>query len=345
MHAEADVDAAAELDVVRVAASDVETVRIRESIGVAIRRAEQHPDLGAVGDRDPAHHEVMAQDEPLEELERRVEPQELLDGGGGRDLTRDQPCPLGRIPRERCDTVSKRVDRRLVPGVEQEDRHRRDLVIGQTAAVDLDLAERRDHARGRAQPAFRDEVEGVATERAGGGVRLDGEVTGRRELVHLDHRVGPGQEHRTVRSRHAEQIRDHGDRERLGELAEEVERLALHQRIEQLRRDLLDRRTHVLDGAGREGPRDQRPQAGVVGRLEIEQRVALRRPELAPLGVALGLTECRPGRHRLGNAHEPAVAQQAMNVGESRYEPHAGGFVVEGGRGGPQLVQRRVGIG
>src|SRR5438270_3343859 len=80
--ADADVDPAAEADVLgRVLPAGVELVRPVEDTRVAVRGAEEQRDLRAARNRRLADREVVRQDPALEELERRIEADHLLDRG------------------------------------------------------------------------------------------------------------------------------------------------------------------------------------------------------------------------------------------------------------------------
>src|SRR5262249_61587986 len=96
--ADADVDSAAEADVLdRVLAADVEVVRLVEDAGIAVRRAEQERQLLAAGDRNLADREVVPQDPTLEELQRRVVPDQLFPRSFCRTGAVDHALPLAPV--------------------------------------------------------------------------------------------------------------------------------------------------------------------------------------------------------------------------------------------------------
>src|SRR5690349_16688414 len=100
--ADADVNAAAEADVLGgVGATDVEIVGSLEDAGVSVRRAEEERQLRAERNRDVADRKAVLEHPPLEELERRVEPDQLLDCGVRSDVAVDDSAPLLRMARKR----------------------------------------------------------------------------------------------------------------------------------------------------------------------------------------------------------------------------------------------------
>src|SRR5438034_1775999 len=73
--------------------SDVEAVGILEYVGITVRRAEDEAQLGATGDLDPVELERL-EDPALEQLQRRVEAQQLLDGGRDQAVVVAEPRQL-----------------------------------------------------------------------------------------------------------------------------------------------------------------------------------------------------------------------------------------------------------
>src|SRR5207247_8961812 len=82
--ADADVDAAAEADVVGcVRAADVEDVGVGEDTRVAVRGAEQHRDHLTSRPGDPSDLDAVHEHPALAELEWGVEADQLCHGRGG----------------------------------------------------------------------------------------------------------------------------------------------------------------------------------------------------------------------------------------------------------------------
>src|SRR5258706_632387 len=128
------MDASYEADMGRVAAAGVEAIWVRETPRIAIRGTEQHRDL--LADRNVPTRDLHAifEDPPFEKLEWRVPTNHLLDGHTGGDLSGHDPPPLVGMAQERAHPVPERVDRRLVPGVQQHHHRRRDLIVAQPVA-------------------------------------------------------------------------------------------------------------------------------------------------------------------------------------------------------------------
>ncbi len=173
--------------------------------------------MGTTGDLDPVFEHPA-----LEQLERRIEAQQLLDRGTRRHRAVDETLPLLAVLHERAHAVPERVHRRLVPGVEEHDHRRHDLGVGQPPAVDPRADEARDEVVARRAASLGDELERVVAERRCRRIRRDGLLLGRVELVHLHHRVRPVEEVAMVVGRDAEPRADEADRVRLGEVVEEV---------------------------------------------------------------------------------------------------------------------------
>ena len=157
------MDAAAEADVLGgVRPPDVEAIGVLEDPGVSVRRAEEHRDHLAPRNRRARDLDAVLEHPALEELQRRIEADELLDRGLRGDLALDEPPPLGRVVEERRHAVSERVDGRLVACVQEHDDGRDDLVVREPAAVDARLDEPAHHVVARRAAALGDQVEHVA---------------------------------------------------------------------------------------------------------------------------------------------------------------------------------------
>ena len=141
---DADVDASAERDVLGgIRAGDVERLRRVEDTWITVRGAEQNGDLLATRDLDAADLDTVLEHPALEQLQRRVVAEELLDRLRRRDRPLHEAVPLAALVHERAHAVPERVDGRLVPGVQEDDDGRHDLGIRQVLAVDARLHEPR----------------------------------------------------------------------------------------------------------------------------------------------------------------------------------------------------------
>ena len=84
---------------------------------------------------------------------------------------------------------------------------------------------------------------------------------------------------RTHFSRDANQVRNDRDRNRRREFGDEVGRALSLENVDSLMREASDPRRERLDPARDEGAVDETPQPCVLGRLELENRMAFDRVE------------------------------------------------------------------
>ena len=114
---------------------------------------------------------------------------------------------------QRLDAVGERMDRRLMAGIEQQDRGRDEFIGRELLAFLFRRDQLRQEIVARLSPAPLDIVahEAGEFERCRDGLRLDLRIAPR--LIHRHHAMRPGQELRRHLARHAEQIGDdrHGD--------------------------------------------------------------------------------------------------------------------------------------
>src|SRR2546428_10737818 len=129
----AEVNAPAEGDVAVVGTSEVETIRVGNLGGIAIRGADEgHPHL-PLADRPAADIDVRARD-ARGALHGTIVTQQLLDGTRDEPGRLAQPTELSWMAQECQGPVTDQVDRRLVAGDEQEDARREQLVLDQLVA-------------------------------------------------------------------------------------------------------------------------------------------------------------------------------------------------------------------
>ncbi len=159
----------------------------------------------------------------------------------------------------------------------------------------------------------------VLRARAGGRHRLRGQLA----------------ELRAVQLGHAQELTDHGDRQRIGERLDEVGAAGGQHGVEEFVGDLLDARAEFLDAAHRERAGDQPAQAGVVGRIGDQQvsadqlLVEERHPDLAAVlgesrvgqrGARLVVPHDQPG-HVVRVRHRQAYAVDRARLPQHRVHP------------------------
>lgn len=124
--AEAVVDAAAEGHMAVGVTGDVEAARIGEGRRVTVRRSEHQHDLIAGPDPPTGQVEVLGGN-PLGDLDRAVEPEQLVDGTGDQLGRAPQQLKLARSAQQGEDAVADEVHSRLVPGDQEKHREVDDL--------------------------------------------------------------------------------------------------------------------------------------------------------------------------------------------------------------------------
>src|SRR5262245_1391572 len=112
---------------------DVEPVGLREPRGVAIGRRNEPPSPIEFA-KDVAPQFDIFRGDALQRLDGRVVPQALLGGIHSQRGARLEQRPLLRMADQGQRPVADEIDRRLVPGEQEEHRVRDHLVAGQGAA-------------------------------------------------------------------------------------------------------------------------------------------------------------------------------------------------------------------
>ena len=181
------------------------------------------------------------------EVADRADPaQDLLDRVGQQLGAVAQLLPLAAVLGEREQPAADRVARRLVARLDEQLAVRDELLLGERRAVDLAADQLAHQVVLRVAAALVDQALEVGVHLA--ARPLDGlarrlaraPVLG---IVLADHLVGPAEQQLPVVARHAEDPRDHRERERRGDALDEVElaRGARGRRVvEDLDRDALD---------------------------------------------------------------------------------------------------------
>ncbi len=134
---------------------------------------------------------------------------------------------------------------------------------------------------------------------------------------------GPALEQLAVRGGHAQQLADDDRRQRVGQVGQHVHLARLDHRVEQLVDQRLDAGPQGLHHAGRERLADQRPQPGVVGRVEEHHEAGT---DLADRSHGRGVGAL--GEQRRVGA-EPRVPQEGGAVVVAGEDPAAVGGVVD----------------
>ena len=213
--------------------------------------------------------------------DRRGEAHELLDGVGDAAGIVAQDAPLVRMVEQRDDAVADQARRGVVAGDDQLEEARQQLLLGQAVAVGTGEQDGDEVVAGPAALGL-DQLAQVADD----GVR-GGHGGGRRSrrptataACGTSRPAAPG------RRGDAEQLADDDERERAGEAVDEIDdraRARRRERVEQVVGEAHDRWLQRGDAGGQERRGDEGPQAGVVGRVDVEHVPGERRS-----GEALG---------------------------------------------------------
>ena len=189
---------------------------------VAVRRPEQHGDLLAALELDAVDLDRL-EHPPLEQRQRRVEPEQLLDGGRHELGLRAQARQRLGMPEERPPAVAGAVDRSLVPRVEQQDAGGDQLPLGQRVAVVDDRRQAADEVvAGMSAPVGEKRAQVVAEFDA----RLDGLARRRLRRVELVHQADvrrPRPQVMAIRLGDPEQLGDDRHRQRFDIVGDEVD--------------------------------------------------------------------------------------------------------------------------
>src|SRR5271165_2879371 len=132
--ADAETDAGAEGHMRIGLASGVEGVGVRKTLRIAIGGAKQQADPLALLEGDAGELHVLER-VALKEMQRRVEPQELLDRRRAGLPARKGCARIDAAFEHRLHPVADGVDRRLMAGVEQKDAGGDEFVLAEPAAV------------------------------------------------------------------------------------------------------------------------------------------------------------------------------------------------------------------
>ena len=178
------------------------------------------------------------------------------------------------MAQERVRAVADEVDGRLVTGDVEQDHLVEQLVGREPVAAVLGGDERRQQVVGGVRTLPLDGIEHVLDDVVGRGEDLVHVLDRQQRFEAERERVRPVAHRRLVGRRHAEHLRDHPERQREREVADDVHPVApCHDGVERV----VDHRLHsgrqLLDHPRREHLLHQLAQTGVVGGIEVEDLV------------------------------------------------------------------------
>jgi hypothetical protein len=224
------------------------------------------------------------------------------------------------VAEQRRHAVADQRRRRLVAGDVEGDQLGDQLLVGEALAVDLGLHELGEEVVGRLGPLRLRHGQQVVLHLGqqvhallvvGGGLG-DVEAPG--------DGVRPLPEARAGFVGHAEHLAEHGDGQRVGEVADQLHAAPVDQLVEGAGHPLLHRGPDAFDGAGGERRLQQAPQAGVVGVVAEHQGEDL----VAPLPLAGSLeVDHRRRRGPVEIAADGRVAEHRADVVEAGEHPPA----------------------
>ncbi|OLT02145.1 hypothetical protein BJF90_05240 [Pseudonocardia sp. CNS-004] len=283
--AEAEVDAVPEGELVGAADAAVEVDPVGVGVGAWVAVGRQHPqrhdrvggDLGAGEDGRAGGHAADLG-------ERRTQPQDLLDQRRDQARLGTQPGPEPRLPVEGADDAAEQRGGGDVPGEQQAQREVGGLDLGEGAPVDPRGDQRGDQVLPRRVRAGADLVVEVGPDRREDLDHAGAEVgVCRVGDLDVEQGVRPRPEPRVVGGGEAEQLGDHGDREREGQRVDEVEAFA--GAVEQLAGDLPDAGLERRDGARGERRAHRPAQRVVLGWVDLREHPRGGGPTDGPVDV------------------------------------------------------------
>ena len=281
-------------------AADVEALGVGEGLRIAVGRVHEGEDALAAPDQASAELDVVGGD-ARQGAGRPVVAQPFLDGARRERRVGPESLPLFAKAHGVEEAVADQVGRGLVAGEEQQDRRADHLVRRQRILLVARQHQPAQHVAGRLGGARLDQTAEIAGHQAraflGAPVLVAGDLRGADEQRDV---IRPCLDPPQVVARHAQHVHDHAGGQRIGEVGDEVDRLAAcglrRHAVEQLRDDALDVGAQALDRGRREDPGEQAAQARMVGRiLEHHPVIEIARQVLdaAALIFGIGLEERR----------------------------------------------------
>ena len=143
--------------------------------------------------------------------------------------------------------------------------------------------------------------------------------------------------------RHAEHLGDNDDRQRVGEIVNDLEFASIAGLREHVFDDLPDARPQVLDGPRRERLADQPAQSCVTWRIGGQHRLGVAHRAILLLLLAHHLREARLGTTAVGR--EATVHQDRVDVVVAREHPRLHHLAPVDGGLLPKLAVHRIRVG
>jgi hypothetical protein len=186
--------------------------------------------------------------------------------------------------------VADEVGRGLVAGVEEKDALVQELLLREALAGVVAGDEPREHVGvgvARIRAARFDERREVRQHLRDGAVARGGALVREHRLQRAEDRERPCAERPALRARHAEEVADHLDRNRRGEILDQVDAAARRQRVEQVVDEAHEPRLHRRDMTLRQRAQDRTAHARVQRRIVEHQarRVMLEERRRAVFGA------------------------------------------------------------
>ena len=289
---------------------DAERERVVEHLLVAVRRREVEGHLVAGSDRLAAERIVLGGDAG-EVADRADPPQDLLHRIGHQLGTGAQLLPLGRMLAERQQTAADGVAGGLVARLDQQLAVEDELLPGERPAVDLGVDQVAHQVVLRGAPALLDQPVEVGVHLAARPFDRPARRLARPPVLGVvltDHLVRPPEQQRPVLTGHAEERRDHRQREGAGDALDEVElarRARRRRSVEDVDGDALELRTLPAHAARRETGVGGPPQGPVPRRIDHHDQVGGWHDDSGPAQVdPLG---AREAQRLLGDLHDVGV--------------------------------------
>ena len=301
-----------------VLAGDVEGVRVGEDLRVPVGAGQQGGHQAARRQVDPRDGRAPG-GEASGEQHRRVVAQHLVDGVAPQVGLLTQRSPLLGVRVQQGDPVAQQVDGGLEAGREDQPGGREELGLGQAAVLVL----HRDQLRQQVVAGVEAQVVEVVDQPAAEVVErgLDPPHLPQRQPEVEARRGGRAevQDALTVLLGHAEHLGDDRDGQRRAVRRHQVDRFPVPgptlEVVEELGGDLLRALAQLLDRTDGEDAGDQLAVAGVLGRLDDEQRRGVERAD--PLRL-LGPPRDPAQQATVGHEHPGLEVRAAQHLLDRR---------------------------
>jgi hypothetical protein len=318
---EAQLGTGAEREVlVGVRAPEVELVRTIEHVGIAVRRADADEDVGARGHLDAAQRRGRRRAAtPVHD--RRVVAQDLLDGTGDGLRVDDERGPASPVLEQPAQRVAEQVGGRLVPGEEEAEQDRRDLLLGERrAGLVPGVHEVGGEVRTPLPPPVLGQCLAVAPERR--HARGDGDLFGVRGSA--EHELQPVGgtllDDGDVLRRHPEDLEHDEGRQLPRQRRHDLGAPLVEPLVDEAAHEIAHERLERGDAAGTERGLGDAPRAGVRRGVDVGQGRDRTEPAR---GQRLAGGRARRGdrRQRVRGGEHLVTSQDLLDVGVARHHP------------------------